>query len=204
MAKSIFDIRKASPEKGKSYFFDANVWLMIIQGREKVEPYKRPYIDFFEALVTLSDACSGDNKPIIVVNTALISEAFNAFLRSEFDLYKERRLTEIGISQQEQRRIKEMGFKRDFRSLDEYDEAKSEFQSNMAAYWPYIQWLKEEDTGIDLERLIQQIPGNLDFNDYYYYEICIEKGYTFITNDRDFIVDGITILTCNQHILRNR
>lgn len=203
MARNYIDIRKTSPQKGKSYFLDANVWLMLIQGKEKIKPYERAYIDFFEKLIKLIEESKKEDKPKIIVNSLLISETFNAFLRAEFKAYKESEKHRPSNKKSNQE-IDKLSFKKDFRPLTEYTEAREDFTANMMAYWEYITWLKEEEAKVDLYYLIENLSGNIDFNDFYYYEVCLENDYFLVTNDGDFQVDGISILTCNNQILRNR
>lgn len=198
MSYKIIDIKKTRPKKGESYFFDANIWMIILQGRDKIKPYEKYYIDFFEKIIEISDSTKYENeKPYIITNTVVISETFNAFMRSEFDIYRN------NISQNtSSKRNKNLTFKKDFRPTKEHEEAKRLFQNDIEAYWPYVRWIKEDHANIDLLNLVTNIPVKSDFNDYLYYEICIENEYNMVTNDRDFLLPNITILTNNKRLLK--
>ena len=45
-------------------------------------------------------------------------------------------------------------------------------------------------------------PGNVDFNDQIWVEICRANGYLFVTHDGDFADKGISALTANRRMLQ--
>lgn len=41
----------------------------------------------------------------------------------------------------------------------------------------------------------------LDFNDYKYFQCCKKEGITIVTDDEDFFVEDVTVMTQNKRLL---
>ena len=44
-------------------------------------------------------------------------------------------------------------------------------------------------------------PVSLDFNDYYYYKMALQNNFTIVTDDKDFFVPDVEILTYNNQLI---
>ncbi len=185
-----FDIKYCSPEEGKSYFFDANVWLIIL--RPLVNPTNREigYINFFEAIVNLSSNHKCKQKPEIIINSLVLSEIFNAYLRSSYRTFLDK-----------EGKNDTFEFKRHYRKTQDFDNNVKNFKSEFLAYNNYFTIKDDCVINIDPLDMIANFPCNTDFNDYYYYLYCIENNLAIVTDDGDFIYQGVEIISNNKYLL---
>lgn len=197
MAYDIKNIENAIPESNKQYFFDANVWLIILKPSIDLKPYEKNYVTFADKLFDWQEA----NPPKVVINSLVISEVINAYLRNQFDVWKAeiiRKTPENNLKE-----AKELQFKKDFRITHEYEQALKECKNDLLAYKEFcinIDNLKEPD---DLWRIIKETPSNSDFNDYFYYEMALDFKFSIVTNDGDFLFSGVEILSANNKLLKH-
>lgn len=200
MAYNIVNIDIHVPEEGKLYFFDANVWIFLID--QVIEPRReeKMYIDFFDALINLSDNPKCKQKPTIAVNSLVVAESFNAYIRMSFDRYK-KYLPEDPDNTLSPEEIDNLKFKKDYRETDDHDVSKKRFIDDFAAFSPYLTFL-DNNPKLDISYILSSLPANTDFNDYYYYETCLNYGCSLVTNDSDFIYADIEIITARADLLR--
>lgn len=59
----------------------------------------------------------------------------------------------------------------------------------------------EAGSSVKLKDLLKSPPKGLDFNDYIVYQIAKKNGFTIVTDDSDFYVEDVEILTLNQTLL---
>lgn len=199
----ILDIRKVLPLP-KSYFFDANVWILILKSPSKLNSDETPYINFFDALCNLKSTIESKGKlkviPEIIITPLLLSEIFNTYTRIAFRSWKDE-LFHTGKKKIEE--INKLDYKRDYRKEDHYDNAVSQFKSDFLAHKEIFR-ITDDVGKVDPLSLLENFPANTDFNDQYYYLFCFENKYSFVTNDSDFVQAHVEIITCNKELLKHK
>lgn len=200
---NIVDIKSIHPES-KKYFFDANVWIIILQSPSELNAEEKCYIDFFDALSNLSSTLKAKKAdaivPTIVVSPLLISEIFNTYTRIAFRKWKDE-LRVIGKLSTEE--INKKDYKRDYRKESHYDLAVKQFTSDFLAHKGIIT-LMEDVNKVDPFYILKNFPANTDFNDQYYYNFCYEHKIPIVTHDGDFIQPSIEIITNHRLILKHK
>jgi len=192
----IFDIKKIKPDT-RLYFFDANVWLLIIDRPLQPQYFEQPYIDFWDSLI----ASQRGEEKLIAVNSLLISEIFNAFLRIRFNNFKKALVYKNQLSKES---INNYEFKRDYRRTNECETDVKLFSSEFLAYSAYIQIFNDGAEKVDMFKFIKDFSYDADFNDIFYHEFCKLNNLPIVTNDGDFAFNDIEIITNNRKLLSLR
>jgi hypothetical protein len=128
----------------------------------------------------------GDNPPKIIVNSLLISELFNACFNREFHQYREM-FGEIS--------------KKDFRMTESYEVFVENINADLESYEDSIEYINNEE--INPMKVLQDMPLQVNYCDYYYYELSLEENLTIVTDDHDFLLPSVPILTASRSLLRN-
>lgn len=189
----IFDIRKSKPGN-RLYFFDANVWLLILDPPLPLNHLQQAYIDFWGQLVNTYDG----SRKLVAVNTVLISEVLNTYLRIRFSSYKDEL---VALGKETRKEVSKFDFKRDYRTSKSYEGSLISFQDDMSSYNSYIEAFDDKAQEIGLLNLLSTMPTGADFNDLYYYEFCKRYQFPIVTHDGDFNYTDHQILTCNPKLL---
>jgi predicted nucleic acid-binding protein len=188
MPYSINPLNQSFPEEGKKYLLDANVWKFILSLPQNLTAEELVYVNFFDAIINLSSNPLCKDKPSIYINGLIISEVYNAHMRSHWDAYNLTIANDIKF--------------KDYRSTEDFKKNLSNIKSDFKAYLPYL------EIGIDLvhspDKILFEIPSFSDFNDHYYFKIAQSNGFTIITNDGDFKYSDIDILTMRPQLLALR
>ena len=187
----IKDIRNEEPGD-RLYFFDANVWLYILDRSLQPPYHEQVYIDFWERLTS-----SGANK-VVVVNSLLVSEILNTYLRIKFESYKEEQIIYNGKSKKE---VNSLSFKNDYRGSLDYRTNLLGFKSEFSAYSYFIEVVNDRAEEVDIMEMLEQMSNNSDFNDVYYQHFCRVNNFPIVTHDGDFRCKEIPILTCHRDLL---
>jgi len=186
----IVDIKSAKPAESRLYFFDANVWVLILSPPTDLEPYEKPYITFFESLIEANPEGKRET-PKIIVTPLLLSEIFNQHMQSQFRMWKDFN----GRS--------DANFKKDFRPTDDHDVCVRNFTSDFLSYQSWIAFKNDDMESIDPNSLLASFPANTDFNDQCYYLQAYDKDWSIVTNDGDFLQPKVEIITNNRALLRH-
>ena len=180
MPYNIERIYKNTSVKGV-FFFDANIWINILTTGEKSST-QMAYCRFFENVCTNPSAS-------IAVSPLLISEVINAYLRQiALPMYNEINNTTITTGRR---------FKSEYRLTEHYTThlgiVCDEFDLRSLSF-VYL-------TDLQLQASECLKYPKLDYNDFIYYKQCLEEGYKIVTDDIDFFVEDVQILTLNKKLL---
>lgn len=191
MSYLISDIRKSSPENNEIYLFDANVWLAVLEGYF-YEPQYYPYKDFFNKIIrnrVAPDAYIG-------MSSLLISEIINRAMKTVhyFNFCKDNKI--------DYRNVPKEHYKETYRKTRTYINDLEYVCSNIRDYESKIKLVSDELNLFDCKNLIKDIPPHLDMNDYLYSKMALAKNYIIVTNDSDFSVEGIRILTTLESLIK--
>ncbi len=189
MAWYIKDIRNEKPQSGFRYLFDANIWLAVLDTTFSHKTLQ-PYINFFNSIINETEVRDAS----IAVPATLLSEVINRMLRDVF--YKEFCQTNTPMPGERNH------FKNTYRKNPHY---KIDLDNTCALIRAYHRKIEFVSDGIDkytCRELIKNIPVNLDINDYLYSKMALEQGLVIVTNDSDFMVEDVHILTTQHSLLQ--
>lgn len=181
MASSAIDIRKYDFSETDGLLFDANIWLLLYG---PAEPNSNRVRIYSEAFIGILNARSPINLEVLI-----LSEFVNRFARFEYELARDRDHT------------LPMNFK-DFRNTPTF--VPIALSISVAAK-KIARYCHRVDTGfpeLEIDSLLDEYAGGAtDFNDQALARLCQLRGYKLITDDSDFKVPGITIITANRKLL---
>lgn len=183
MSKQIIAINSYQPKPTEKFFFDANIWMFIYCPLGDYKSYViAEYSNFLKKIKK--------EKSSLFVSSLVLSEFFNAYVRLEFELWKNKDCNN-----------KEY---REFKRTQSYKDIASE-----AGYTIKYLILKDAERvddrfiEIDIEELFIQIE-NSDFNDNYYLQLVLMDQMIFVTNDSNMPSQRIksSIITGNPNLLK--
>lgn len=176
-----------------NYFVDANVWIYSLQGDTTLQHWQQRYSDFFYDIIE----STLDPKPKVVIPTMLFSEVLNTWLTNiampEYKIIQ-------GIAPNVQ-----FKFKRDYRPTQHYRDNYEKVCDDILSMKDSITFINDSKVVAHPPLYIAPIVDPFDFNDYLYYQICKEfqkdSPISIVTNDGDFQVNDIPIITANNTLL---
>lgn len=181
----IQDIRTVQPEPKKVYLFDTNIWLAVLESYYK-NPQYAPYIKFFGQISNLN------NGSRIAVVGILLSEIINRVIR---DIYLREYCQKFSFD------YKTIDFKRDYKSSSSYNTDMISIFSSISAYHQHLAFISDNLSQYSTKKLLRNIHPSLDFNDHMLVKIAQEQSLTLVTNDKDFSVENVEILTTSKELL---
>ena len=174
------DITTYQPKFNESFFFDANVWIFLfcaIAGTGKRK--QNLYSDFLNDL--------NRRKLGVYVNSLVVSEFANRYLRIEFELWKK---------ESENFRA---DYKKDFIATDKYRETIVEVISAIRKILALSERASDNFQAVEMENIFNELE-TCDFNDSYYIELARLNNWIIVTDDADFFgvnQQDIKIITAN-------
>lgn len=173
--------------KDSLYFLDANLWLKILKPKFDLNKKDEQYLAYFRKFSPdLSTAK-------IVVTTMLLSEVINRYIKDvSFRKYcKKNGVTESPSYYKQVYRISEQ-FNSDLTSLTD----------DISLFSDRIKIVDDGfGNDIQLNDAISYSGKQLDFNDNYAFKLCVKRNYVVVTDDQDFFVPGVKVLTLNNQLL---
>lgn len=176
------------------YFVDANVWIYALRGDDKLRGWQKEYVDYFYEIIESS------LEPKILFPTMLFSEVLNTWLKK--------------IAMEEYKAlngIPESGrfyFKRDYRPTAHYRENYERICEDVSSFKSSLLFIDDSCVVVGDPPIYIKPVFDFDFNDYFYYQICREfqksNPVTILTNDGDFQISDIPIVTSNKTLLYRR
>ncbi len=169
----------------KKYLFDANLWLKILRPPFNLSARDKKYLDFFEKFK------NHPQHPKIVLPALILSEVINRYMREvTFAKFCKNK----GVNSPHPSYYKEV-----YRPSSEFQYDYISLMEDIKAYQNYYE-LIPDNFSIDIRQkdILTSPPINLDFNDLYYYKLALKNGYIIVTDDKDFFVEDVEILTYNS------
>ena len=187
MAYNIRNIDLVGLQK-KKYFFDANLWLKILKPPFDLSQRDKKYLDFVQKFQ------NNPNHPKIVITSLVLSEVINRYLREvSYPIFcKAQKVIDPAKSYYKEVYRNSPQFQTDYVSLCEDIKAFQNFYE-----------LVPDGLGTDVRQkdILTSPPLHLDFNDLYYYKLSLKHGYTIVTDDKDFFVENVEVLTYNNQLI---
>jgi len=182
---NIKQIQKDTPIKGV-FFFDTMIWINIISPSFDKDNRFIKYISFFDKVYK-------DKYAKIAVSSLIISEIINLYLRKiALPLYAKSLKTDVH----------KIDYKKQFRISDHYKKHYALVCDEINARLESVVFT--DDLLQEYDIIEASTYPKLDFNDFNYYKICKKKGYTLVTDDSDFYVNDISILTLNTDLYKRQ
>ncbi|MBG7611055.1 PIN domain-containing protein [Polaribacter sp. BAL334] len=180
-----------SVKNQEKYLLDANIWLKILIPKNKLSYKDKSYLAFFERLVN-------NTKARIVLPALVVSEVINRIIR---EVYYEKHI--ISIKRLTPSFVEPDGYyKNVFRNTQDYQIAYNLICDDIKSYNTSIDLISDEfGSTFKFKHVMSNPPINLDFNDYYYYNLCKKRGYFLVTDDKDFWVKDVNIVTMSDTLL---
>lgn len=185
MAYNYSKLDKIKAKDNCNYFLDANIWLKVLNPKNNPTFKDKVYISFFDS-ITQNTKCK------IVVPSLVLSEVINRIIR---EVHYQKHINKIKKTNPTFEPNSDY-YKNVFRSSEEYRIAYMLLCDEIKNYHESIT-LISDGLGSDFKfkHILKDPPAGLDFNDFLYYNICKKNNYTLVTDDKDFWVEDIEILT---------
>lgn len=176
---ALHNIQKYKPKFNESFLFDNNVWVLLFCPIANSELRKQNAYSELLKNIKLRDNA-------IFINSLILSEFCNSWLRLEFNLWKKH------FSEQKD-------LKRDFKPTHKYKETISEIKNAVKQILSITERGTDNFSSINLDTIFNNF-GNCDFNDSYYLELAKTNKWKIVTDDADFInyTKEIDIITANS------
>lgn len=188
MALDIRDLSRERVSDNTKYFFDTNIWLSVLSTQFTLRGNTKPYLNFFEAV-------SKHNKNTKVVLTSfLLSEIINRYLR---DITMKKFAAKRGDAN-----FHSSYFKMVYRQDAQYAIDYELLCDDIKAFHNSLEFVPDE-FGIIFKAkdILKSPPKGLDFNDHLTVKLCHEKKFVIVTDDSDFVVEDLPIITLNKDLL---
>jgi hypothetical protein len=176
----VLDLKSYTPQFTDSFFFDNNIWMYLYCpiGNYMKESKQKVYSRFYQNLIK--------NNRTIWINSLILSEFANAFLRLEFDLWKKK-----------PENAGKRDYKRDFIPTQDYKQTVGMVKIQIRNILKTASRTHDEFNSVSIENIFNEF-GKCDFNDSYYLELARIQNLKIVTDDADFYKDNrldVTILT---------
>jgi predicted nucleic acid-binding protein len=184
MANKI-DIRKHAFKGDEKLFLDTNIWFYIFGPAPK-----NPKPDYRIMRKWYSDAYKTiqEKNCSIYTDALIISEFVNAFAREMLKRYN------YGIA-------KQIDYK-EYRKTSDFKNKVGTITSETKKIFKSSAKCNSDFESMDFDLFFLEFEKcNLDLNDIIYNDICKTKGFTLVTNDKDFKSCDIPIMTANNELL---
>lgn len=189
MAFDICKVQNHTNLDGNKYLLDANIWLKILSPHNSKGAKDAIYTKFFSRLTS-------NNKAKIVLPALMVSEVVNRIIR---EIYMPKYLKREGI---DPKSITGGFYKEVYRKSEHFKTSYNLLADDIHNYHSSTVLINDGfGTTIKYKHVLSNPPEGLDFNDYYYYQLAKNNNYILVTDDGDFWVEGIKILTENFTLL---
>lgn len=184
MAYTISKVTYHTVKDGNKYFLDSNIWIEILTSRNSEQPKHKKYRELFQKIIS-------NPKARIVLPALMVSEVINRILR---EVYMSKYARKNGFTKGQT--IPANYYKDVFRASQDFKIAYNSLCDDIKAYHASIDLIPDTfGTVIKYKHVMSDPPQGLDFNDYYYYLLAKKNSYIIVTDDKDFWVEDIEIVT---------
>lgn len=176
-----------------NYFADTNIWIYALQGDGLLENWQKRYNDFFYNIIE----SNLDPKPKVIMPTMLFSEILNTWL-TKFAVNEYKTLRGIDSKAN-------FSMKRDYRPTQHYRDNYEKICDDILSMKDSLIFIDDSSVVSHPPKYISSAVDPFDFNDYLYYQLCLDfqrtSSLTILTNDSDFQIEDIPIITANRDLL---
>ena len=175
---ALLKIQSYQPKITDSFLFDNNVWVFLFGPISNVDKQKQIIYSAFLKEVR-------QRKCAIFINSLILSEFCNYWLRLEFNLWKK----QFGVQKE---------IKRDFKPTQKYLDTVSEIKNAIKSILSSTERGTDNFNNINLDNIFDNF-GSCDFNDSYYIELAQTNNWKIVTDDADFLnySNNVDVITAN-------
>lgn len=161
------DITLYNPTFSDSFFFDNNIWMMLFCpiGNYR-RRHQKNYSRFFSSLVR--------DKRGIFINSLVLSEFCNAWLRIEFNEWKRK----------EQKPW--LNYKSHFVGSSIYINTIQDIEIAISNILNHAERMTDSFNAVDVDAILTEM-NRCDFNDAYYLEMCAKNSWKIVSHDADLL-----------------
>jgi predicted nucleic acid-binding protein len=172
----------------RQYFFDANLWLKILKPAFDLKPRDERYLNFFERFKNHRE------NPKIILTALVLSEVINRYLR---EVTYPKFCKKKGVTNPDKSYYKEV-----YRPSTEFLADYISLCEDIKAYQHFYE-LADDGLASDVKQkdILTSPPQSLDFNDNYYYQLAKKRNYIIVTDDKDFFVEDVEVITYNTQLI---
>lgn len=175
---SVADVTAHSFSRNEKVFLDTNIWFLVFVPTSPNDNRVRAYSQAFARLL--------EAKSPIFIDVLVLSEFINTYARLRWNVAG-----------------KPFGDFKKFRLSSEFKPLAREIASDARRILKHCDRVDSGFETLDIADLIIRFETECpDFNDQILAGICKSRGFTLLTDDRDFRGCGVPILTANQRLLR--
>ncbi len=180
MNNKAYDLASYSFASGEQILVDTNIWLYLFPAPGNPhQPFAQKYSTAFSRLI------SAKAQPVL--DPMVLSEYLNRYCRIEWE----------GNFKAQYPRFKQ------FRQSVDFHAVASASQIFAGRIVNFCQIHSVSPDELDLNQALADfVSGQVDFNDALLVDLCKKRNLKLMTNDADFQVGGIEVLTTNPRLLR--
>lgn len=169
------------------YLFDANIWITLLFRRINAGSHLHGYITFFQKF--------RENKlnSKIGVTNLIIGEVINRYLRDiKFNIFcSENRIEN-----------KKENYKKIYQKSHQYIIDFASICSEFEVYSDILMPINDGfGTDLNLDDIFNSPPIHFDYTDYQIYKLALKHKFIIVTDDSDFYVQDVEILTLNYKLI---
>ncbi|MBN8699010.1 MAG: hypothetical protein J0L54_05315 [Chitinophagales bacterium] len=179
---NILKVGNYNIKAGDTFFFDNNIWMYIYCPLANFQKDKRQavYSKFYQYALS--------RKSHIYINTLVLSEFCNRYLRLDFDLCNKTGKPQYFSS-----------FKKDYVGSHQFIKTVSEIKIHLNNILKFSQRCSDEFNAINMDDVLALFQS-IGFNDSYYTYQAKRKNWVVVSDDSDMAANnipqaGITVLT---------
>ena len=159
---------------------DANIWLFLYGPNKPKDRGQKAYSQAFRNMINANSQ--------IYIDVLIVSEFINRYARIKWELKKD----ESQVSK---------NFKK-FRQSKDFEPVAKEVANATGQVLKHCKRIKNGFETLEIDTLIDEYgEGKSDFNDQVIAVICKRERLKLVTDDSDFGVRGIPVLTANKKLL---
>lgn len=167
MAAKVIDIKTYTPKSLDIFFFDNNIWMYLFCPLGNYnKSHQKQYSNFLQSIQT--------SKSTIFINSMVLSEFSNRYLRMDFEQWKKDTGNYIAE------------FKSDYVGCARYSDIVDEIKIQINQIMKFCEKSSDNFNAIDLNNVFKHF-HQIDFNDSYYIELAKLSKWKIVTDDQDFI-----------------
>jgi|GEM_PF-909011 len=183
MPYNISQVQHHTVQDGNIYLLDANIWLNILTPHNKKSNKENTYLKLFSEI-------KANTKARIVLPSLIVSEVVNRILR---EIYMNKYIRKENIDKS----LINSGFYKDtYRKTDHFRISYNMLVDDIKSYSITMDLINDGFGGeIKYKHVLSNLPAGLDYNDNYYYILAKKRKYIVVTDDKDFWVEDVKIIT---------
>lgn len=168
-------------KEGDVFFFDNNVWMYVFCPLANFKSKRQAaYSKFLQYILS--------RKSHVFINTLVLSEFCNRYLKLDFDLCNKTGTPQVYTS-----------FKKDYVGSNQFKKTVKEIKIHLANIIKMSQKCSDEFNAINIDEVLELFQ-KIGFNDSYYTFQAKRKNWIIVSDDSDFSNNnipqsGLTILT---------